>query len=268
MVAALWLSSYRVAAESCDRLEPWARLEGTGKAFLGPVPLSLTAGAVLAPVVMIPSGADHELRWLSQRQWGGRPNAEPVSIWAPYVLTGSLIALDAIVVPLQKCEWARPTSAMLQALVLTAGTVGVLKWVTSRAWPNDRRDASSPDRPLLPETATTFYWFDWERGYAWPSGHTAVMFAVASALAGVTEYRHWVGYVAYAAAVGVGAGMWFGDHHWGSDIVSGGLLGFSIGNSVATSFRGDAHRGPTGASWSLSPWSGAGITGLSATGTF
>jgi hypothetical protein len=40
----------------------------------------------------------------------------------------------------------------------------------------------------------------------------------------------------YPLALGVGAGMWLGDHHWASDIISGALLGEAIGGSVGRSF--------------------------------
>jgi membrane-associated phospholipid phosphatase len=253
------------SALACDRLAPWSRLPETGGHYVTPVPLGLTAGALAAPAAMAPTGVDHELRLVSQESLGGSPNQEQVSIWAPYVLSGALVVTDTIALTTESCELARPTSAMLQAVVLTVGVTGVLKWVTGRAWPNDGEDPDAPDRLEHPEHAETFRWFEWKSGAAWPSGHTATMFSAAAALATVTEHRHWVGYVGYAAATGVAAGMWLGDHHWASDIVSGALLGVAVGRSAGLSFRSD---GPERQSVLLVPWSDTATFGARAIATF
>ncbi len=252
------------AEASCTGLYPWSRLPETGSHFAAPLPLSLTAAAIAAPALMAPSGADHELRLVSQSELGGSPNQELVSVWAPYVLSGALVVTDAVALSFEECELARPTSAMVQSVVLTVTTVGAMKWITSRAWPNDNASPDAPDRLEHPENATTFYWFDWSSGYAWPSGHTATMFSAAAALGTVTEHRHWSGYVAYAAATGVAAGMWLGDHHWASDIVSGALYGFAVGRSAGLAFR----ENEANTTALVVPWSTDTSAGLRAFGTF
>ena len=50
----------------------------------------------------------------------------------------------------------------------------------------------------------------------------------------------------YPLALGVGAGMWLGDHHWASDVISGALLGEAIGGSVGRSFEATLPDGATG----------------------
>ncbi len=252
-------------AFACDQLTPWSRLPETGAQFLTPVPLTLTAGALAAPGAMAPTGVDHELRLFSQESLGGSPNQEQVTVWTPYVLSGALLVTDTAALATDSCELARPTSAMVQAVVLTVATTGVLKWVTGRAWPNDGNAPDAPDRLEHPEHAETFRWFEWKSGYAWPSGHTATMFSAAAALGTVTEHKHWTGYVAYAAATGVAAGMWLGDHHWASDIVSGALLGIAVGRSAGLSFRSE-HR--EAQSLLFLPWSDSTTFGARALGSF
>jgi membrane-associated phospholipid phosphatase len=211
---------------------------------------------------MAPSGADHAFRRLGQRDLGGKPNLEPVSIYTPYVVAGLLVGVDVIALPFEQCDIARPTSAMLQAFVVTLGTVTALKWTAGRGWPNAGGDPAAPDRLDHPEYATRFRWFSWGQGNAWPSGHTATMMATASALATVTYHRSWTGYVAYAATLAVATGMWLGDHHWGSDIVSGGLFGFSIGQSVGRAFREDASPTKHEGAWMLVPWTSPNTNGV------
>lgn len=262
----LGVTLHTSTTEACERLAPWSRLPESASTFVGPLPLSLTAGALIAPFAFAPTGLDHELRVVSQRDLGGSPNAEPVSVIVPYALPAVLVVVDAIALPLDACEVARPTSAMLQAVVFTVATVGALKWVTSRSWPNDGGDPSAPDRLERPEIATQFHWFDWNAGFAWPSGHTATMFAAATALATLTHHRHWSGYVAYAAATGVALGMWLGDHHWGSDILSGALLGAAVGYSTGRAFRPE--NDAPAATTLVVPWIDPTTTGLRVVGTF
>jgi membrane-associated phospholipid phosphatase len=210
---------------------------------------------------MAPSGTDHAFRLLGQRELGGRPNLEPVSIYTPFVVGGLLVAVDAFALPFEQCEIARPTSAMLQAFVITLGTVTALKWTTGRGWPNAGGDPNAPDRLEHPEYAKRFHWFSWSDGYAWPSGHTATMMAASSALATVTYHRSWMGYAAYTVTLAVATGMWLGDHHWGSDIVSGGLFGFAMGHSVGRAFREERPMAPR-TSLLLLPWTDPHTTGL------
>lgn len=246
--ALLWTTPAQ--AGPCDRSFPWSRLSDSATRFAAPLPLSLAAGALIAPALMAPTGLDHDLRVVAQRDLGGTYDPEPVSVVTPYVLPGLLVVVDAVALHVDACDVARPASAMLQAAILTAISFTAMKWITSRPFPTAGGDPRDPDRLERPEQATHFYWFDWSEGYAWPSGHTATMVAAAAALGAATGYRSGWAYVVYAAAAGVAAGMWLGDHHWGSDIVSGALLGAAVGHSVGLAFRADG--AAAGASPSLS----------------
>ena len=68
-------------------------------------------------------------------------------------------------------------------------------------------------------------------GYAWPSGHTASSFTVASVLD--EFYGPQIGIPAYAAAGFVGYRMMDAGDHWASDVLFGGVLGWVVGHTVA-----------------------------------
>lgn len=225
------------AEATCEAVAPWDRLPRSAAELVGVEPLMLAVGAVAAPAVLAPSGADHELRVLAQGRLGGRYDLEPVSLLAPYVLTGGLVVGFGATALLDICEAQKPQAAMLQAVFLTAGTVALLKVGTGRGWPNGGADPHAADRLEHPEWATHFR--PWREGLAaWPSGHTAVMVAAAAALRGSTPELGWAHWLGYPLAAGVAAGMWLGDHHWASDIVSGALLGEALGTAAGRSFTG------------------------------
>jgi len=238
-LAALALSTRAQAAEPCRDVDPWSRLGTTGSNFVRPLPLALTGLAVAAPFGFAPTGLDHQIRVWGQRDLGGEPRLEPVSVATPYVLAGGLLIGYGISAALDSCAGKRAISPVLQAGVLTFATVGLLKFGTGRDWPNGGHNGgsnpSAPDRLDHPERAHDFQPFT--RVYmAWPSGHTAIMFAAASAFRASNPQLGWVSWLGYPLAVGVAGGMWLGDHHWGSDIVSGAFLGEAIGSSVGQSF--------------------------------
>ena len=239
-------------SKACERMAPWSRLSGTAEQALTPLPLSLLAGSAVPPLVMAPSGADYRLRLVSQRDLHGSPNAEPVSVWTPFVLPVVVAGVDGVAHLSDHCETARATSAMLQAMGITFALVSGLKVVTGRSWPAGGLDPKAPDYLQHPEFARRFNWFSWNNGTSWPSGHTAIMVAAATALSTVEYGRSWLGYAAYAAAAGVAAGMWLGDHHWMSDIISGGLIGVAVGRSAGLAFRDDADQ-KSAATWTLLP---------------
>jgi membrane-associated phospholipid phosphatase len=67
--------------------------------------------------------------------------------------------------------------------------------------------------------------------WAWPSGHTASSFTVASVLD--EFYGPEIGIPAYALATVVAWRMMDSGDHWASDVVFGGTLGWVVGHTVA-----------------------------------
>jgi len=223
------------AAEPCAAVAPWDRLGTSARNFAQPIPLTLTGLAVAAPFGLAPTGGDQRLRILAQRDLGGRPNLEPVSVATPYALAAGLVLTYGVSSALGACRVQRVLSPVLQAGTVAFVTVALLKFGVGRRWPNGGADPNAPDRLDHPEGAHDFAPF--QRGFAaWPSGHTALMFSAAAAFRASNPELGVVSFVGYPLALGVAAGMWFGDHHYGSDIVSGALLGEAIGDSAGASF--------------------------------
>lgn len=199
-----------------------------------PVPLVLVAGAVVAPIVMAPTGLDHELRLVAQNDLGGKHDLEPYSVIGPYVLGGGVLVGYLVSLGVSACDFERPQAAVLQAMTLSFASTVFLKWAVGREWPNAGEDPTDPNRLDHPEHATTFTPF--QSFGSWPSGHTSFMFAAASAFRTSAPELGVAAWLGYPFAIGVAFGMWLGDHHWVSDIVSGGLLGEAIGSSVGHAF--------------------------------
>jgi len=251
------------SAGACERMAFWSRLPDTAAELIAPAPLILLGSSLVPPAIMAPTGGDHRARLFAMNELHGEHNAEAVSIWTPLVLPIVLLGVNGVAAGAQRCTVVRPTSAMLQAMGLTAIVVTSLKFVAGRTWPAAGRDPNAPGYLDHPESARQFHWFSWAHGYAWPSGHTAVMVSAATALSTVQYGRSWLGYVAYGAAAAVGTGMWLGDHHWMSDIVSGALIGVALGRSVGLAFR---HESAAGRETDLTvvPYTGRTFFGLQA----
>jgi membrane-associated phospholipid phosphatase len=223
------------AEPRCDRAAPFHRLDGTARAYVQPLPLSLTLASAAPPLGLVPSGADHRLRVLAQRHLGGHYALEPVSVVAPYVVAGAVLTITSAALAIGDCSVARPASAIVQAMALGFGATALAKWGTGRGWPNAGRDPTLADRLEHPENARDFRPFRAGFG-AFPSGHTLTMTSAAAALSRAAPSLGLAAFAGYPLAAGVAAGMWLGDRHWASDILSGALLGEAIGASVGKAF--------------------------------
>ena len=61
------------AEATCEAVALWDRLPRSAAELVGVEPLMLAVGAVAAPAVLAPSGADHELRVLAQGRLSSFP---------------------------------------------------------------------------------------------------------------------------------------------------------------------------------------------------
>ena len=95
---------------------------------------------------------------------------------------------------------------MARALTVTGATTLILKGIVNNDTPNGKE-------------------------LAWPSGHTASSFCVASVLD--EFYGSKVGIPAYLLAGFVGYRMMDSGDHWASDVLFGGVLGYVVGHAVA-----------------------------------
>ncbi|HEV8549152.1 MAG TPA: phosphatase PAP2 family protein [Polyangiaceae bacterium] len=223
------------AGGDCSRLAPWNRVGVSLGHYVEPVPLVLTGLSPVPLLIFAPTGLDHDLRLVAQEDLGGKYKLEPVSIWTPYVLAGSFAIGWGVSAVVGACEIQRPLSAMLQAMGGGLIVTGLLKWSVGRTWPNGGQDPHAPDRLSHPEYAQQFQPFGPHFG-AWPSGHTLAMMAAASAFRASEYELGWVRFAGYPFAAAVAVGLWLGDRHWASDILSGAMLGEAIGSSVGKSF--------------------------------
>ncbi|OHB61977.1 MAG: hypothetical protein A2167_06740 [Planctomycetes bacterium RBG_13_46_10] len=96
--------------------------------------------------------------------------------------------------------------AMIRALGVTNITTLILKGIVNNHTPNGK-------------------------SLAWPSGHTASSFCVASVLD--EFYGPKIGVPAYLFAGFVGYRMMDSGDHWASDVLFGGVLGYVVGHSIA-----------------------------------
>lgn len=215
-----------------------------GKAYLRPAPILLTVGAAIPPLVLIPTGADQRLRVWSQSSLGGSYRPGSASVLMPYVVGGLIAGSYVVGLATEGCSdkprpLLRASSAMIQGMASTWAVAAAFKWITGRAWPNGGRDPAEKDRLEHPEDARDFAPF--RRGLAaFPSGHTAVMFAASASFREATGGSWW-SYALYPLAAGVGVGMWMQDHHWASEVLSGALLGEALGSAAGRAWRAPNH---------------------------
>lgn len=99
-----------------------------------------------------------------------------------------------------------------EALVGSLIAVGLMKAATQR--PRPHRD--------------DVYGF-WEGGNSYPSGHAISAWAMASVASKHYHDQKWVPWVAYPLAGLVSFSRVTSGHHFASDVVTGSILGFSIG---------------------------------------
>lgn len=74
----------------------------------------------------------------------------------------------------------------------------------------------------------------WEGGKSFPSGHAALSFGFASALAHEYPDKKWLKWAAYALATGVSLSRLPAKKHFPSDVLVGGAVGYVVGSYMAT----------------------------------
>jgi len=127
---------------------------------------------------------------------------------------------------------------MMEAAALAGGTAFALKFATGRQRPNETLDSN--------------HWF--KNGASFPSVHTSVAFAAATAFAerdadNIIARR----IVAYGLATGTAYLRLKDNQHWLSDTVAGAAIGISTGLYVNHRGHGLNH---TASNWSIAPMGG------------
>ncbi len=162
--------------------------------------------------------------------------------------TGDLIAADIAsgLVYLSglfsRNEDLRVTGRMMGQSLIYAGTVAlVLRFLTGRRWPAAKEGAFSFDT-----------WPPDNTYHAFPSGHSVVVFSLATILA--ERINSWpVTVLLFGTAVASGLGRMYIDQHWASDVFLGAVLGFTTGRFVLSREAERYSRDRDGSNWTLTP---------------
>jgi hypothetical protein len=111
----------------------------------------------------------------------------------------------------------------IKAMAITAVFTYAIKYATQRHRPYD----DDPPNPRIWEGPFGSY-----SSTSFPSGHSSVIWAMATVFA--SEYRDkiWVPIVSYTLASLASASRVYDNEHWASDVVFGAALGFFIGKFV------------------------------------
>jgi len=129
------------------------------------------------------------------------------------MLTGGLLLEDK--------KLLKTTSLMTESFVFTLFIVGSLKMVLGRA------------RPYTEKGSTDFVFFAFSKSRAlrsMPSVHTSSAFAMMAVIA--KQYNHWwIKIPAYAFAAGAAFQRVETRQHWMSDILLGGVIGYSVASA-------------------------------------
>lgn len=168
-------------------------------------------------------------KWLGDGRYG-RPGTFMEMLGEPY----STLALSGVFYGAGR--WTGDLRARrvgrvgARATVLAGVSVVGVKWLVGRNRPYTGNDVDEY-RPFRgTRTSRTSF----------PSGHSAVAFAMAGAVA--DEYRDWrVSALSYGTAAAVGLARVYQDRHWLSDVVGGATLGIAAGRLAR---RWDARRIP------------------------
>jgi hypothetical protein len=200
-----------------------------------PIALVLMGTGTASTALLAGTDGDHELRVVVQESIGSRSfgSAAVALGWVVPALVPSTFFLGGAVTGDRDTQ--RAGAAALQAIVLTVTVVGSLKIATGRDFPLHGGSPDDPHRLGHPEHAHE--WHPFQGNWAWPSGHAASAFALASSLTAYFRGALAVPFTLYPFATMVAAGILAGDHHWASDVIAGAAFGQAIGWNVGTGFR-------------------------------
>lgn len=173
-------------------------------------------------------GSDREIfDWVNQRK--GK-TSDKVSKYFAEPFGSGIISLPIIAAMYARGKWSQETRlteaslAGARAFVITAINVQILKIAFGRERPAEKVSSTQFHGPSL-------------RHDAFPSGHTAVAFAVASAIAHSYPDKPVVGAGLYLAATLTAYSRIYDGKHWPSDVFAGAIVGYFTGRLVASPIK-------------------------------
>lgn len=241
---ALGFPCLSIAAESAPRsdihaapsISPLSNIGGNAITSISGRNALLHAAAFLSTYVLVRHGVDAEVeQYFHDRPVFGNLSfpVAPAGMIVPVAVIGGLYYVGKRD---SEAKTLAASYAVLQSTALTLAYVSVLKGITGRPHP----DPGSPE-PMADQSRR--FRFGFLRGgmfWGWPSGHAAVMTAVATTLTTFYPEKDWLnlgalGTVAYTL-VGVSS-VGAGSMHWFSDAVAGTLMGYAVGSTVGRYYR-------------------------------
>ncbi len=216
--AAYWKSYYPDACDALARPRNWEKRDWF--IFTG-----LVAGAAA-----LHSGDEWIRREVFEAQSSG---TEDLALYSEklgaveYLIPGLLVG-HGLGLAFDDAKLKEATLLGTEGVVLSALATRILKHTFSRERPFLGTGPNEFNGPTFHE--------DWD---SWPSGHTTVAFAVATAFH--LEYRKkWVSVLAYSLAALSGWSRMHDDMHWASDVFAGAAIGIVTTRAV---FRARKERG-------------------------
>jgi len=192
-------------------------------------------GAMMITAVSVSTGIDAEILRLSSRM-------DP-AITSIIGHTGLMIGYAApIIAPATMylisggdSDLRSASYAVMQTVAVSFAAGNLLKAITGRTGP----DPDYPDKNVLSRDFN-FGFMHGGLHYGWPSGHLLVNTAMVTALAAYYPEKTWIRHMAWGYITFLSFSILIHDRggaHWFSDIVAGGLMGFTFGNTIGRNFR-------------------------------
>lgn len=157
----------------------------------------------------------------SEALWNILIPAGPIGFIIPLVVPVLLWALGKY-----RCD------EKVQAVAFALAYAQIAAWLISSGYKGLTGRAHPPLGPLYvgPDISAVFNFGFLREGifWGWPSSHTAVAFAGATALSSLFPRFRTISYI-YATYIGLGAGTCF---HWISDALAGALIGTAAGKTA------------------------------------
>ena len=206
-----WLTDARDIVTAPVRWNPYQWLAFSGIAF-GTVVL-FTQDAVIQQTVQS-----------NRNSWMNDVSTYALEPWGSGLYTlpalGIMYGVGAIV----KDDKARYTALKgFEAYVFGFVTAQIIKQLTHRHRPYEDNPPNPYvwDGPFMPISNSSF-----------PSGHSTVVFAVATVIATSYSKTIWVPILCYSLAGLTAASRVYQNEHWFSDVFVGSVLGFAIGRTI------------------------------------
>lgn len=218
--------------EASDNIKPWTNIRCNFRSAYSDRSALYHISALGLTYALVESGYDAKiLEKSSQINADFRDIYGHSGIYSGYLLP--------IVIPVsmffgsEKNSDTRTVSYALMQSVSVAFAAGtVLKAITGRKPPQ----LDHPDKDILSRDFR-FGFMEGGLHYGWPSGHLMVNTAFITTLSAFYPEKSWIQYLSYGYITFLTTSVLLnGEAHWFSDIVAGGLMGYSIGSVIGKNF--------------------------------